>query len=276
MFRFHRKHQHSQAAKQPNEQDGLTIIELLIAIPIASMIIIVIISSLFTQYTAVLAESARSNLRSGGQTLLINLQDELLFTIAYGEGLNSDLSDIYAPIGGWRYDTTPQTLIINEIALDSTRRDESRNIVRQRTNNCATSPVTSNAVAINNVIYFVQQGADDEFGSLVKRTITPTYSLCSIDRSSDTPCTPETATCFGNAKETSCPVANVGLGTCVTQDSLLSENIKDMSVEYFSENNIQTSFPSAADKIEITLTLGDTVYGRDVEAVVKHTIRKIN
>ncbi len=89
------------------------------------------------------------------QTLLINLQDELLFTIAYGEGLNTDLSDAYAPTGGWSYDTTPQTLVINEIALDSTRRDESRNIVRQRTNNCETSPVTANGVAINNVIYFV-------------------------------------------------------------------------------------------------------------------------
>ena len=260
----------------PAKQEGLTIIELLIAIPIASMIIIVIIAGLFTQYTAVLAESARSNLRSGGQTLLINLQDELLFTIAYGETLNTDLSDTYAPVGGWDYDTSPQTLIINEIALDSTRRDESRNIVRQRTNNCETSPVTSNAVAINNVIYFVEQGTEEDYGSLVKRTVTPTYNLCSLDRATDTPCTPETATCFGNAKETTCPEINVGTGSCTSEDSILSENIKDMSIEYFSENNIQTSFPSAADKIEITLTLGDTVYGKDIEAVVKHTIRKIN
>jgi type II secretory pathway pseudopilin PulG len=258
------------------KQDGLTIIELLIAIPIASMIIIVIIGSLFTQYTAVLAESARSNLRSNGQTLLINLQDELLFTIAYGEELNTDLTDAHQPTDGWSYDSTPQTLIINEIALDSARRDESRNIVRQRTNNCETSPVTSNGAAINNVIYFIQQDPGNEFGSLVKRTITPVYDLCSIDRSTDTPCTPVTATCFGNAKETSCPAEYVGTGACSRSDSVLSENIKDISIEYFSENNILTTFPSAADKIEIVLTLGDTVYGREVEAIVKHTIRKIN
>jgi len=262
--------------KNEPKQDGLTIIELLIAIPIASMIIIVIIAGLFTQYTVVLAESARSNLRSGGQTLLINLQDELLFTIAYGEELNEDLDDPYEPTGGWSFATTPQTLIINEIALDSTRRDESRNIVRQRTNNCDTSPVTSNAVAINNVIYFVEQGPNDKYGQLKKRTVTPTYNLCSIDRSTDTPCTPETATCFGNAKETTCPEANVGTGTCASEDSVLSENIKDITIDYFAENNIQTTLPSVADKIEITMTLGDTVYGREVEATVKHTIRKIN
>jgi hypothetical protein len=267
-----RKYQNQSGAKE----DGLTIIELLIAIPIASMIIIVIIGSLFTQYTAVLAESARSNLRSGGQTLLINLQDELLFTIAYGEELNDDLIDSYEPPGGWIFSTSPQTLIINEIALDSTRRDESRNIVRQRTNNCESSPVTSNAVAINNVIYFVEQGVDDKYGSLLKRTITPTYDLCSIDRTADTPCTPETVTCFGNAKETSCSAADVGSGACTSKDSVLSENIKNISIEYFSENNVLTTLPSTANKIEIELTLGDTVYGREVEAIVKHTIRKIN
>jgi hypothetical protein len=262
--------------KSAGKQEGLTIIELLIAIPIASMIIIVIISGLFTQYIAVLAESARSNLRSGGQTILINLQDELLFTIAYGEELNIDLDDPYEPTGGWLFSTSPQTLIINEIALDSTRRDESRNIVRQLTNPCESSPATANTVAINNVIYFIEQGQEEKYGSLLKRTITPTYDLCSIDRITDVPCTPESATCFGNAKETSCPAAYVGSGYCTTKDSVLSENVKDMSIEYFSENNVQTSLPSAADKIEISLTLGDTVYGREIEAVVKHVIRKIN
>ncbi len=257
-------------------QKGFTLVELLIAIPLATLITTVMIGTLFSQYTEVLIGSAKSNLRAEGQSLLINLQDELLFTIAYGETLDVSLIDTYQPTGGWTYNSSPQTLIINEIALDSTRRDEDRNIVRQRLNPCETSPVTANPVALNNIIYFVDDNPGSNFGTLYKRTITPGYDLCGIDSTTDQPCTPVTTACKGNAKVTTCPAASVGTGGCTTKDFALSENIQDLSIEYFAENNIATIFPSAADKIEITMTLGDKIFGRDVTVDVRHTIRKVN
>ena len=263
-------------SNQEKNQQGFTILEILIALPIATLIVIILFGTLFTQYTNSIAESARSNLRSSGQTLLINLQDELLFTIAYGEEINDGLVDDNEPPGGWRYDSTPETLIINEIALDSTRRDDDRHIVRQRINNCETSNISANPVAINNVIYFVEDNPDSEFDRLVKRTIVPTYDICSIDSETGLPCTPVTSDCRGNAKETSCPEALVGFGNCVQSDSILSENVLDLDISYFAENNVETLLPSAADKVEIVLTLGDKVYGRNLEVDVKHTIRKIN
>jgi type II secretory pathway pseudopilin PulG len=258
------------------KQDGFSIVELLIALPIASLIIITMFATLFTQYTAVLAESARSNLRTSGQTLLINLQDELLFTIAYGETISDDVSDPNEPSGGWAFDSSPETLIINEIALDSTRRDESRNIVRRETNNCAASSITANSVAVNNVIYFVEDVPNSKYSRLVKRTLAPTYNLCSIDRVSGDPCSPITSTCFGNAKVTTCPQSAVGTNGCTQADSILSDKVIGMDINYFAENNVPSIYPSPADKVEIVLTLGDTVYGKEVNAVVKHTIRKIN
>ena len=262
--------------KAKQTEKGFTTIELLISIPIASIVLVTLFAALFTQYTSVLAESARSNLRTSGQTLLINLQDELLFTIAYGEQMDVNLTDPYEPIGGWAHNSDPQTLIINEVALDSTRRDEDRHIVRREINDCATSSVTANPVAINNVIYFVQDNPDSDFDSLYKRTIVPTYNLCGIDQVSEDPCSAETSTCLGNAKVTTCPEANVGTGNCEQKDSLLTDKVVDIDIQYFSENNVSTPFPSAADKLEVTLTLGDKVYGRNVEVEVKHTIRKIN
>lgn len=259
-----------------HEQKGFTILEILIALPIATLIVIILFGTLFTQYTNSIAESSRSNLRSFGQTLLINLQDELLFTIAYGEDLEASLSDAYEPAGGWIYNTDPDTLIINEIALDSTRRDDDRHIVRQRINDCESSSITANPIAINNVIYFVEDNPDSEFDRLVKRTIVPTYDICSIDSVSGDPCTPESTDCRGNAKETSCPEVFVGVGDCTASDSVLSENVIDMEIRYFAEDNVETEFPSAADKVEIVLELGDKVYGRDIVVDVKHTIRKIN
>jgi type II secretory pathway pseudopilin PulG len=262
--------------KKRDNQEGITIIELLITMPIATMIIIVLFSVLFSQYTSILAESARSNLRANGQTILINLQDELLFTISYGEQLNSDLSDAYSPSGGWVHNSNPQTLIINEVALDSTRRDDDRNIVRERTNDCATSSISSNSVALNNIIYHVKDNPGQQYDQLVKRTVTPTYSLCSIDRNTGQPCAPTTSTCLGNAKKTSCPAGQEGNNNCVVADSILSEKVIDFDINYFTKNNVLTTSPSSAEKVEIILTLGDKVYGKEITTEVRHTIRKIN
>jgi type II secretory pathway pseudopilin PulG len=259
-----------------NSQRGFTILELLIAMPIATIVVIILFGSLFTQYTAVLAASTKSNLRSSGQVLLINIQDELLFTIAYGAVLNPDLADSDAPSGGWRHDSNPETLIINEIALDSTRRDDDRNIVRRRLNPCISSSVSANPVAINNVIYFVKDNPNSNYDTLYKRTITPTYNYCGIDTVTGNPCVPTTSTCKTNAKKTSCSTAVVGTNNCIAEDSKLSENVLDFEVEYYAKNNIPTQFPASADKVELLLTLGEKVYGREIEVEVKHTIRKIN
>ncbi len=248
----------------------------MMALPLATIILVILFSALFTQYTSVLAESARSNLRSSGQTLLINMQDELLFTIAFGEDMDVNLTDAYAPAGGWTYDTDPQTLIINEIALDSTRRDDDRHVIRQRLNNCEASSVTANPVAINNVIYFISDVPGKPYDTLTKRTLTPTYTTCGIDLVTGNPCTPTTATCRDIMKQTSCPEVGVGTGNCEVKDTILTENVIGIDIQYFAENNVPTPYPSNADKIEITLTLGDTVFGKEVKADVKHTIRKIN
>ena len=259
-----------------DRQGGITIAELAVSLPVSTIIVVSLISILFSQYASVLAESTRSNLRSTGQALLTSLQDELLFTIEYGHTLHEDSTDDHEPSGGWDYDTDPQTLIIHEIALDASRADSNRNIIRERLNDCASSDITDNPVAINNIIYFTEAITGSSYRRLTKRTVVPTYNLCSIDRSTGEPCAPVTSTCFGNARQTSCPEADVGTGSCTRRDSILSENVIDFSLRYFADNNVETPYPSAADKIEVTLVLGDRVYGRDVEVTVNHTIRKIN
>jgi len=262
--------------KLSGNQNGITLIELIVSITIATIIIVSLTSILFTQYGSILAESSRANLRANGQALLTALQDELLFTIEYGHTLSVDLTDDFAPTGGWTYDTNPDTLIISEVALDAARADENRNVIRQQLSACETSLVTDNPVAINNIIYFTQDNPGSLYKNLYKRVVTPTYATCSVDRNTGDPCTPETASCLPNAKETTCPVADVGSGNCTKRDSLLSENVLDFSVKYFMLDNIETPFPSAAEKIEISLVLGDRVFGRNIEVDVNHTIRKIN
>lgn len=231
---------------------------------------------LFSQYGSVLAESSRSNLRVSAQLILTRLQDELLFTMEFGHELNDDLSDSYAPLSGWDYDTTPATLIINEIAIDASRGDDSRNIIRRELSSCADSSTTSNPVAINNVIYFIEDIPGSDYDRLVKRVITPDYDICSVDLNSGEPCSPTTNSCRGNAKQTTCPEVNVGTGGCVQADSILSDNVISFDVIYYTQDNVVTNFPSAANRVDVTLSLGDKIFGKNIEVEARHGIRKVN
>ena len=262
--------------KLRQSQAGFTLVEILVGISLALLVSGLLFTALFSQYITVLVEAERANLRSSGQSLLVSLQDELLFTIYFGEEINEDLTDPNAPSGGWTHDTTPSTLLINEVALDSVRNDVDRNIVRKEVNDCETSPITSNPVAVNNIIYFVEENENNDFMTLYKRTITPDYALCGIDEVTENPCTPTTTTCKGNIKQQSCPAEEIGNDGCLVEDSVLTENVSDFSVTYYTVDNVETIYPSSAEKIQVSLTLSDVVYGRDVDAVVNHTIRKIN
>jgi hypothetical protein len=171
----------------------------------------------------------------------------------------------------------PQTLIISEVAIDSNRRDEDRDIVRKRINSCVGQPINTNPYAINNIIYFIDEQADSDYSRLVSRSVAPTYNKCSVDRDTGFACIPASATCLDNSRKTSCPAGTVATTPdCSKEDTVLSENIVDFRVRYFQEDNIETSFPSSADQIEMVLVLGDRVFGREVEVEVSHRIRKIN
>jgi prepilin-type N-terminal cleavage/methylation domain-containing protein len=256
-------------------EKGFSLVELLVAITLMSTVVLFLVGIISNQYVSALAESARIRLRTEGQFILLNLQDELLFTIAYSETIESRLTDPYEPSGGWQYDRDPAILIINEIALDSFRRDESRNIVRQRVVNCEAASITSNPLAVNNELYFLEENAEDDYFTLFKRTIAPTYDTCSIDDASGEPCTSGVGGCRGNIKVSTCPLSLAESNNC-KPDALLSSNVVAMDIQYFAEGNIAVTTPSAADKIQVSITLGKKVYGRDIEATVSHTIRKIN
>lgn len=259
-----------------NNSRGFTIAEIAITLPIAALVVLSLMTLLFSQYSAVLAEVQRSNLRTSGQAFLNALQDELLFTIEYGHTIHEDLGDPHEPSGGWQYDTDPQTLIIHEVAIDAPRADINRNIVRKKITPCESSQVTANPIAINNIIYYLKDNPDNQYKSLYKRTIVPEYDLCGIDQSTGLPCEAVTSSCLGNYRQTSCPEEHVGQNNCTRSDQLLSDQVVDFAISYYQKNNIETSFPSAAEKIEISIVLGDQIFGRDVTVGLNQSMRKIN
>lgn len=246
-------------------QKAFTITELLVVMPIMTLILGSLMSILFTSWGKMLQDTAEANLRLDSQIMLLNLEDELLFTIEFAEQLKSDLVDEHAPSGGWSFDTDPDTLIVYETALTADRRSADRDFVWKRK---TTGPEWQKCsgyldYAINNLVYFSTANTDDDYRTLYKRTVVPVYD-----------------TCNDNYKRMSCPEVYVGTGNCQSSDGVLTEKLVDFQVEYYAEDNIlldtPDESPSDAERIDITLVLGGKSYGKSIEVKTKFSMKKVN
>ncbi len=237
------------------DAQGFTLLEVLISLPIATILSIILTTTMFNQYGQLLQGAARSRLRMEGEILLLSLEDELLFSTDFANGKSSDLADAYAPTGGWTYNTTPtDTLIVYETALTADRRDPDREFVYKRSGSCS----SSYDIAINNLIYFTQPITGSEYRKLYRRTLVPQYTTCGI-----------------NYKKQTCPPGTV-VSPCTSADSLLSDKVIDFQVEYFDENNVSLSAPASAELVKLTLVLGEKIYGKEMVVPTTITMKKVN
>lgn len=247
---------------QANErmQKGFTIVELLVVLPIYVLVVMVMFSSLLSRYGELLNQAAAVNLRLEAETLLLTLEDELIFATDFGETKSSDLSDTYTPSGGWTYNTNPDTLIIYETAITADRRDPDREFVYKNIYGCSSS---YNPIAINNIIYFTKQNTNNSYKTLYKRTLVPSYN-----------------TCNSNYKKQSCP-EGVTVANCPL-DGIASRNVIDFNIDYFDEDNVQIVDESGspnlsnAKKIKVTVTLGDRANGEDITVTSAVTMKRLN
>jgi prepilin-type N-terminal cleavage/methylation domain-containing protein len=236
-------------------QKGFTIIEILIALPIATLLSVTMSTTMFNQYGQLQQGTTKSRLRMEGEIILLSLEDELLFATDFASTRSTDLTDINAPSGGWTYNTTPtDTLIVYETALTADRRDPNREFVYKRQTNCS----SSFNIAINNLIYFTTQNTNDTYRTLYRRTLVPQYTTCGT-----------------NYKKQTCPAGAV-ISPCSSADSKLSEKVVDFQLEYFNEDNVAVAGPATAQLVKMTLTLGEKIYGKEVVVPTTITMKKVN
>lgn len=241
--------------KKRQFQKGFTIMEVLVTLPIVSLLSLILATTMFELYGQMLQGAATSRLRMEGEILLLSLEDELLFSTDFATVKSTDLSDTNAPTGGWTYNTTPtDTLIVYETALTADRRDPDREFVYKKASTCG----SSYNIAINNLIYFTAQNPSDEYRSLYRRTIVPQY-----------------VTCGTNFKQQSCPQSNVA-APCGGADAKLSDKVVDFQIEYFDDNNVSLSTPTNAELVKLSLTLGDKLYGKSIQVPTSITMKKVN
>ncbi len=246
-----------------HNQRGFTLVELVIVLPIVALITIIVFNYMFVSYGKMLQENTEANLRLEGEVMLLDLEDELLFTTNYAETKLGDLSDPWAPTGGWTYNTNPDTLIIYETSLTAPRRDPNREFVYKNQYGCSGPNSPYNPIAQNNLIYFTTQNANNKYRTLWRRTLVPQYSVCGT-----------------NYKFQTCPRVNVGTGPCERADTMLSDKVIDFKIEYYNEDNVLINAPPGsplnAEKVKLTAILGQNVYGKDLNVETSITMKKIN
>lgn len=236
---------------------GFTLVEMLVVAPIFILVSMTMLGFLIDRYGALLVNAARVRLVTEAQSMLITMEDELIFADDYLEALDPELNDPNDPFSGWDFDTDPDTLIISETALTSDRRDPDREFVYKASDGCAT-------IALNNLIYFAVDNPDDDYYTLYKRTVAPDY-----------------ATCGDDYKETSCPAAELGMNGCNKVDGEITNNLVDFQVEYYDEdgNLIDTGSggsPLSGERVRVIVTLGDIAYGETIEETLALTMKKLN
>lgn len=233
---------------------GFTLVELLVISPIIMVVVLGIVTFLFNQYGNLVQQNGQLNLQVSVQNILFILQDDIWYANSFTSDINDNLSDSHAPSGGWKYNTTPQTLIISTPALTKNHRDPARAPVYLNESTC--TPPDGNGVnsaLYDSVIYFVNGT------NLYKRILTAPASL------------PICATPFN--KQT-CPLSDA-TSDCPA-DKLLSDQLSTFTVTYYDTGNSVVTTPDTAESVKVDITLADKAYAQNISATSSLRLRKIN
>lgn len=234
-------------------QSGFTLTEILVVAPVVMLTIIIVMSFLFNQYGQLTQQGAQINLQVEAQNITFSMQDDIFYASGFASILNDNLIDSYQPSGGWKYDSTPETLIISTPALTGNHRAEDRQPVYIDTEGCDPSVVQENSPLLNNVIYFV------DGSNLYKRIVTAPDTL---------------QTCGTSFFRQSCPQSSSN-PTCPS-DRLVTDKLDAFNIVYFDAAGTEVDTPEQASKIHVNIQLKDRAYANDIYATSSITLKKLN
>lgn len=233
---------------------GFTLIEILVITPVVMITVILTMGYLFNQYGELTQQGAQINLKTQAQSISFSMQDDVFFATNFVSDKNANLSDTYAPPGGWYSNTNPPTLILSTTALTQSRRNATRNPVYINTLGCSPEDVKiQNDELQNNIIYFVSGT------TLFKRILTAPVAM---------------STCGTSYVKQNCPAANAT--TSCPADIVMTDKINTFSVTYYDVNNTVTTTPELAEKVKVDMQLKDKAYAEDIYATSSITLKKLN
>lgn len=236
---------------------GFTLVEMMVVIPIVTMVIVVFVTSLLSSLHQATADNDKTYLAEDSQLALKDIERDIRFSIGFDTGLNKypdRFSDSYGPdrttagwTGNWSFKGTSATnrvLVLLNYATVNSPYSPNRELayVDGRVNNPYTSggsnsalncdassggKMYENAVLPNYTIYFVRDS------TLYRRVITDTT----------------TALCNGSQylKKTVPRPPHLHYAPGGTADDIVAENVKSFSVKYYNHETTR-SYTSSTDQ----------------------------
>lgn len=206
------------------DSDGYTLLELIVAITISSMLLVGIMTFLVNSLVGNSVRSARADLLREAQLALDVMVKDIRLSANVDD--NNRWEDDNSPnadtLDGLGWVSDEDTLV-----LATAVEDTSGNVIFQD----ATHYITEK----NNLVYFVQDGI------LYKRTL-----------AADVPDNRSTTSCPESLATASCPA-----------DRLSVKDVESLQFRYYDAENNEVA-PSVARSVEVTLALHAVKYGRDV------------
>ncbi len=206
------------------DQNGYTIIELIVAIVVSSILMIGIMTFLVNSLVGNSMRSARADLLREAQLALDVMVKDI--RLSANAETNNRIEDTYSPdavsTGGLGWESSADTLVLAVAAQDST-------------DNIIFIDAAHYITEKNNIVYYV----DDS--TLYKRSLASSAA--------------------GNDFITSCPPASAS-STCPA-DRLSVSNVQNLVFKYYDATNTEVA-PSDARSVEVELTLSAIKYGRPV------------
>ncbi len=236
------------------KQAGFTLIEILVICPILMAVITFMISYLFRQFGQLTKQNVQINLQVEAQTDIFNIQDDVFFANAFVSTINSNLTDTYAPSGGWKNSTNPTQMIISTPASTANHRYPNRQPVYINTFGCTPASVLQqNDILYDNIVIFASGT------NLYKRIITAPGSL---------------STCGTDYRHQTCPAANAT--QACKADILLSSHLSSLTFTYLNSNGAIVTIPEQATVVKAALVLSDVGFGDVVTGSSTITLRRLN
>lgn len=230
---------------------GFTLVELLIICPILMVVIAILMNFIFNQYGQLLVQNTAINLEVQSSGLLSNIKKDIEPANAFIKSTDAQLIDGFAPSGGWQATNSGSLLIVSVPASTAKPGVADSQPVYINKNGCAPeNQKLLNDILDYNIVYFVNNS------KLYKRIVTNTA----------------TGLCGSNYLKQTCPEDQSSIDC--PKDLLLTDQLDSFVVKYYDSNGQETNNPEVATMVNINLKLKDKAYAENISAGSSLLVRK--
>lgn len=254
---------------------GFTLVEITVVISITLIIMLMMFDSIWSMFIESNAQRIRLSIDYDKQTALSIIESDVSTAAQFAPSLDSGISDVYAPSGGWSYvgtSSTNRNLILSAYSTTTNPLDNNRSpafIGDASAGQCDAAHIYLNDIQRYDIVYFVQNG------NLYRRKLVNANAK----------------TCASQYEVTSCPsLSDLSSGTrdasCKADDELILKHVTQFSIDYYglisdtvplsAYSGNGSSYVNNATNIAVTITVSMQTSGKSITSQSVWRVVKLN